>query len=234
MHISQGIIASVFAMLLSSHLSAQEQGIAAHEIYAVAETALLKSAEKIPNFKSERLLKISDISLPCEKALNASVDSKYTLTPQSRIAVPVNIYCGDKRLQTRQVWFSATAINAGLVFASSQKKGDLLESCKLHQGEVDLLRGATVNAPADADLKKMLKKDVVAGAAYSASLFESRATIHVGDHILARLRNGTIQLQMPAQAISSANIGEKIKIRIQSPAQVRVARVISSTEVHIE
>lgn len=158
--------------------------------------------------------------------------------PRRRVGVPVQVWLGERLMQSRMVWFTARWWHDVPVYSRNAQAGTSASSLETHvartdlAGEVEARKLAELRMPLTAGLR--LRRTVRAGQPVLAGDFEPSPAVARQAQVMLAVRHGQVELKTPAIAQGDGEVGELIKVLPSGAAQWVRARVMARGEVVIE
>jgi flagellar basal body P-ring formation protein FlgA len=215
------------------------QVVAPDELIEQARAALLARSSDLPG-----QLEI----VPAAALLSSQVDGEGELRleagtvdgawPRRRVGVPVQVWLGERLVQSRMVWFTVSWWHDVPVYSHDAQAGVSSTSLETHIARTDLAGAMDVRQlsesrmPVAAGLR--LRRAVRAGQPVLAGDFEPSPAVARQAQVTLAVRHGQVELKTPAVAQGDGEVGELVKVLPSGASQWVRARVMARGEVAIE
>jgi flagella basal body P-ring formation protein FlgA len=154
---------------------------------------------------------------------------------RSRVAVPVEVHSGGRRVSTVTTWFAVTAPTPAPVYATAYPRGTDAASMRVVDGTADLARTRGESpTTVDAVAGLQLRRAVLAGQPLLANDFMSKPAIRAQQVVRIESVQGSIRLATTGRALADAQVGDLVAVLPNQAERPVRARVISPEAVSIE
>jgi flagella basal body P-ring formation protein FlgA len=179
--------------------------------------------------------RIDDLSLAKDAAFDLRTVPLRADWLRQRVAVPVEVHSGGRRVSTVNVWFALSAQTPSLVYASAYPSGTGAGNVRVVDGTADLARTRGERpTTADAIAGLQLRRAVLPGQPLLANDFMPRPTIQAQQSVRIETVRGAIRLATTGRALADAQLGELVAVLPNQAERPVRARVVSPEAVLIE
>lgn len=214
----------------------EEARVRAIELIQVAERALRAQSDALPGaFEFVAARGLEDSLLPSGTTTRLVVGKVQGPWPRARVGVPVHVYAGTQKLQSRVVWFTVRRWAQVPVYARDAQAGEASEALAMRMERRDI-----------ANLQPMLVEDetlppglrvnrrVRAGSVVVQGDLETAPPVQRNAEVALNVLQGAVRLRVPAIAQRDGQLGEPVPVRALSSQQWVTARVSGPHEVTLE
>jgi flagella basal body P-ring formation protein FlgA len=210
--------------------------VPAVELIRVAEQALWAQSDALPGtFEFIPAMALEDSLLPSGTTARLVVGKVQGQWPRTRVGVPVHVYAGAQKLQSRLVWFTVRRWAHVPVYARDAQAGEASEVLAVTMERRDiaglqpmLLEGTTL--PPGLRLNRRVR----AGSVVIQGDMEIAPPVRRNAEVALNVLHGAVRLRVPAIAQRDGQLGEPVPVRARSAQQWVTARVSGPHEVTLE
>ena len=202
-----------------------EASLRARSLAGTGRLELVSSAELAPSVLHGE----GDVRLRAR-----SVDGMW---PRRRVGVPVDVFQGERIVQTRMVWFSVRWWQRIPVYATNARSGTPMSELPTRTAEVDMagIAESSLSMESLGTLENWrLRRSVRAGEPVLSSDLVRRPPVSRDGAVSLSLRQGPVALRVPATANADATLGQWVHVRVEGAERSVLAKVIAPNEVAIE
>jgi flagella basal body P-ring formation protein FlgA len=179
--------------------------------------------------------RVLDVHLAADGAYELRVAPLAGAWLRPRVAVPVEVHVGGRRVSTANLWFAVSAPVPSPVYAGDYARGAIADNVRAVDGTADLARTHGERAPSLDTLAGLrLRKPVKAGQPLLASDFEPAPAVQAQQPVRIESRHGAIVLQTTGRALADADVGELVAVLPSQGERPVRARVVSPQAVLLE
>lgn len=233
--------AQAFCMLLLAATGAPclaAQSVADEQLVACAEAYL--RARSLPGTGRLELVSRAELApsaLHGEGGVRLQARPLDGLWPRRRVGVPVDVWQGDRIVQTRMVWFSVRWWQHVPIYATDARSGTPMSELPTRTAEVDMAGKAdlSISMGSLGSLENWrLRRSVRAGQPVLGSDLVPRPPVSRDEAVSLSLRRGAVALTVPAIASADAAVGQWVQVRVEGAERSVLAKVVAPNEVAIE
>ena len=217
-------------------VAAEPARVPATELLARAEAALRESTHALGvPVKLTAVGRLRDVRLPGDAAYELRVGPMPAASLRPRVAVPVEIHVGGRRVSTANVWFAVSAQMPAPVYTADFAKAQDAQGVRVREGQADLAR-TRGEPPSDLDAVAglRLRHAVRAGEPLLASDFEVAPDVQAQQVVQIESVHGPVRIRTTGRALADARLGEFVAVLPSHAERPVRARVVSPQAVLIE